>query len=75
VIVAPDTEDGPGTPRAFLASGDQGVNYPRNHWHGVLTNFDQAQDFIVVDRGGDGSNLEEFTYPAPFTITLPEHGQ
>lgn len=72
VIVAHDGPDGPARPEAFLASGRQGVNYPRNQWHGVLANFGAPQDFIVVDRGGDGINLEEFTYPAPFLIALPE---
>jgi ureidoglycolate lyase len=70
VIVAHDSEDGPGVPEAFLASGQQGVNYPRNQWHGVLTPFGETQDFIVVDRGGDGANLEEFTYSAPYDICL-----
>jgi ureidoglycolate lyase len=72
VIVAHDGEDGPTAPEAFLAQGDQGVNYPRNQWHGVLTPFCEPQDFLVVDRGGDGVNLEEFTYAAPFMIRLPE---
>jgi ureidoglycolate lyase len=71
VIVAHDGEDGPTEPEAFLARGDQGVNYPRNQWHGVLTPFDEPQDFLVVDRGGDGVNLEEFNYAEPFTIMLP----
>ena len=71
VIVAHDSDDGPTTPEAFLASGNQGVNYPRNQWHGVLTPIGEAQDFIVVDRGGDGSNLDEHTYDTPFLVFLP----
>jgi ureidoglycolate lyase len=72
VIVAHDGEDGPTEPEAFLAQGHQGVNYPRNQWHGVVTPFGAPQDFLVVDRGGDGANLEEFTYEAPYLVTLPE---
>lgn len=71
VIVAKDNNGQPTTPEAFLASGNQGVNYPPNQWHSVLTPFGEAQDFIVVDRGGDGNNLEEFTYKTPFLIQIP----
>jgi ureidoglycolate lyase len=72
VIVAHNCDDGPMAPEAFLASGIQGVNYPRNQWHGVLTPLGEPQDFIVVDRGGDGNNLEEHHYDAPFKIMLPD---
>nr|MBA3448283.1 Ureidoglycolate hydrolase [Pseudaminobacter sp.] len=33
--------------------------------------FDEAQEFLVVDRGGDGSNLEEFFFDEPWEIHLP----
>lgn len=68
VIVAPDTEDGPGEPLAFMTKPGQGVNYHRNVWHGVLTPLEEPANFLVVDRGGDGNNLEEFFYKAPFII-------
>ena len=71
VIVCHDTETGPGEPHAFLTHPGQGVNYRRNLWHGVLTPIDQPQDFLVVDRGGDGSNLEEHFFDAPYEIHLP----
>jgi ureidoglycolate lyase len=71
VIVAPDENGKPGTPVAFLARGDQGVNYPANQWHGVLTPFGAPQDFLVVDRAGDGNNLEEHHFAMPYTITVP----
>ncbi|TIP62049.1 ureidoglycolate lyase, partial [Mesorhizobium sp.] len=58
VVVCHDGVDGPGEPHAFLTAPEQGVNYPRNRWHGVLTPIGEAQDFLVVDRGGDGANLE-----------------
>ncbi len=71
VVVCPDTADGPGEPQAFLASPDQGINYGRNVWHAVLTPIGQGQDFLIVDRGGDGNNLEEFFFPEPYEICLP----
>lgn len=72
VVVCPDTDDGPGEPQAFLTRPGQGVNYPPNRWHGVLTPIGAPQDFLVVDRGGDGSNLEEFHFSHPYEIQVPE---
>ena len=47
------------------------MNYTRNTWHGVLTPIGEDQDFLVVDRGGDGNNLEEHFFAEPFEIHLP----
>lgn len=69
VIVAPD---GPGTPRAFLAAPGQGVNIAMNTWHGVLTPLEAESDFLVVDRGGEGNNLEEFRFPTPYQVVLAD---
>jgi ureidoglycolate lyase len=44
--------------RAFKASGQQGVNYKRNTWHHPLLVVSESR-FIIVDRKGDGNNLEE----------------
>jgi ureidoglycolate lyase len=68
VVVAEETGDGPGEPLAFRTGPGQGVNIGRNVWHGVLTPLDHLSDFAVVDRGGDGVNLEEHIYRAPFLI-------
>lgn len=68
VIVAPDENGAPGTPRAFLAAPGQGINYRPGTWHSVLTALGQQTDFLIVDREGDGDNLEEFFYPEPWTI-------
>jgi ureidoglycolate lyase len=67
VIVAADQDGRPGLPRAFFAGPRQGVNIPRNGWHGVLTPLEAECDFLVVDRGGPG-NLEEFTYSEPILV-------
>lgn len=71
VVVCHDESGVPATPHAFLTRPGQGVNYPRNLWHGVLTPIGEAQDFLVVDRGGAGNNLEEFFFPEPYEIDLP----
>jgi ureidoglycolate lyase len=71
VVVAADGPNGPAEPRAFLTVPGQGVNYPRNLWHGVLTPIGAPQDFLVVDRTGGGSNLEEFHFDEPYEIVLP----
>ncbi len=75
VVVCPDGPDGPGKPEAFLTEPGQGVNYPRGRWHGVLTPIGDPQDFVVVDRGGDGSNIEEYFFDEPWEIRLPEIGK
>ena len=59
VIVAPDQDGVPGTPQAFLTRPSQGINIGQNVWHGVLTTLGEISDFVVVDRGGRGNNLEE----------------
>ena len=68
VIVAPDEGGRPGTPMAFLTSPGQGVNYYRNTWHGVLTPLAGPGMFAVVDRIGDGPNLKEHWFDAPYLV-------
>lgn len=45
--------------RAFLCEGHQGLQYGPNIWHHPLLVIGEAQDFLVVDRAGEGDNLEE----------------
>ena len=74
VIVAEDQGGTPVNIRAFLPGPCQGVNIAMNTWHGVLTTLDKETDFLVVDRGGDGNNLEEFLLDPPFLVTHRERG-
>ncbi len=67
-IVAPDDHGVPGMPRAFLIPAGTGVNIAMNTWHGVLTPLEQECEFLVVDRGGDGNNLEEHLFAEPFLV-------
>ena len=71
VIVAADDNGKPTTPLVFITNGTQGVNYFKNTWHGVLTPINQTALFAVVDYIGDQNNLEEYSLPAPYTITQP----
>ena len=72
VVVAPDTNDGPGEPIAFMTSSGQGVSYFRNTWHGVLTPLNRQMDFIIVDRDGSSDetpvNLEEWYFETPYEV-------
>lgn len=67
-VVAPDDAGRPGPLRAFLVPAQTGVNLRAGTWHGVLTPLDDAADFLVIDREGTGTNLEEITIP-PVRIT------
>jgi ureidoglycolate lyase len=68
VIVAPDESGVPGTPLAFLTGPGQGVNYAAGTWHGVVSPIYANQKFLVIDRAGDGNNLQEYYYSEPFLI-------
>lgn len=68
VVTAPDEGGAPGTPRAFLSNGAQGVQYKPNCWHGVLAPLSGPSDFLIVDRMGRGENLEEHRFTEPYVI-------
>jgi ureidoglycolate lyase len=65
VVVAEGEDPVPGRIRAFLTAPGQGVNLLRNCWHGVLTPLQAPGLFAVVDRIGEGANLEEHWLPEP----------
>ena len=69
VIVAEDDDGRPTRIRAFRPSQGQGINIAMNTWHGVLTPLDTPSDYLVVDRGGSGNNLEEHHFEVPWLIT------
>ena len=56
-------------PRAFVTNGAQGINLHRGTWHGVLTPLHAPGLFAVVDRIGEGANLEEHRYAEPWRVT------
>ena len=68
VIVAPDEDGTPGTPLAFRTAPGQGINLHRGTWHGVLTPLSPPGLFAVIDRIGEGANLEEHWFDTPWTV-------
>jgi len=55
----------------FKASGIQGVSYNRGTWHHPLLTLQASQDFLVIDRQGDGHNLDEVWHDGPAAIIQP----
>ena len=55
--------------RAFKARGEQGVNYKRSAWHHPLLVANKSR-FLIIDRVGDGNNLEEIELEKEFTLAL-----
>ncbi|MBY6160105.1 ureidoglycolate lyase [Mameliella alba] len=72
VVVAEDAGNTPGHPRAFLTASGQAVNFHRGTWHGVLTPLSEPGLFAVVDRIGDGPNLEEHWFDTPYLVELAQ---
>ena len=73
VVVARDNGGKPDAPAAFLVLPQdgqlRGVNYHRNVWHHPLISFEAPSRFLVVDRGGEGNNLEEHFFAEPYTVS------
>jgi ureidoglycolate lyase len=61
LVVTAEGDDKPNlrTLRCFRARGDQGINYAVGTWHFPVLVLVPEQQFLVVDREGPGTNLEE----------------
>ncbi len=72
IVVAPPGEFQETRVRAFVANGDQGVNYAKGVWHHFLLALEEKSDFLVIDREGPGDNLDEIELPVGrrFAVTL-----
>jgi len=68
VVVARDENGIPRDPKAFLTEPGQAINFHRGTWHGVLTPLSEPGLFAVVDRIGDGANLEEHWFEDEYVI-------
>ena len=47
---------------AFVSNGKQGVNYATGVWHHPLLILAKEQNFWVIDRSGEGNNLNEVMF-------------
>ena len=74
VIVAEGQDAAPGRVRAFVTRPGQGINLLRNTWHGVCTPLHPPGLFAVVDRIGEGTNLEEHWLPEARVVQAPADG-
>lgn len=73
VVVAKDNGGKPHQAAAFLvlpqAGQLRGVNYHRNVWHHPLISLEAPSRFLVVDRGGEGKNLEEHFFAESYRVS------
>jgi len=68
VVVALDDGGTPAKLRAFRTTPGQAINLHRGTWHGVLTPLSEPGLFAVVDRIGDGTNLEEHWFEKTYLV-------
>jgi ureidoglycolate lyase len=54
----------------FLITDVRGVSYQKGLWHLPLCPLYEPGQFLVVDRGGSGKNVDEFYLPADTPITV-----
>jgi len=68
IIVSHDKNGVPDTPISFISKPGQGINIFKNTWHGVLCPLHAPGLFAVIDRIGEGPNLEEHWFEKVWTI-------
>jgi ureidoglycolate lyase len=68
VVVAPAGDLDPERLRAFVTRGWQGINLAKGVWHHPLIACGEVSDFVVVDRGGGGTNLDEQMLPVSYWL-------
>ena len=68
VVVACDDNGVPADPKAFVTEPGQAINFLRGTWHGVLAPLSEPGLFAVIDRIGNGANLEEHWFDESYVI-------
>lgn len=58
VVAPPGATVAPEAIEAFLARGDQGVNFAPGVWHHPLIPIGGQRDFLVIDRDGEEANCD-----------------
>lgn len=57
--------------RAFVTNCHQGINYHRGTWHMPLIALQAGQEFLVVDRAGEGPNCDQVVLSERVTLLAP----
>lgn len=71
VLVAPAGDPPqPDAIKAFVASGNQGVNYHRGVWHHPLVVLGKECAFLEVQRLGPEVNCDEAQIATPMAVTI-----
>lgn len=72
VVVAPAGESADiDDLRAFMTNGHQGINYHRGVWHMPLIALEAGQEFLVIDRAGEGANCDQLILSERVTLLSP----
>ncbi len=69
IVVCRDPSDATSF-EAFRATGSQGINYAPSVWHHPLLAGEDGSRFIIVDRKGEGKNLDEIELETPLQLTF-----
>ena len=72
VLVAPAGEFDADKLQGFLAQANQGINYAKGTWHHACISHIQPNQFLVVDRGGDGANCDFVTLAETSNIFIED---
>jgi len=71
IVVAPAGEPpNPDQLQAFITDGSQGINYHTGVWHHPILSLIDNDEFLVVDRQGEGDNCDEHFFTADTEIIL-----
>ncbi|PCH66924.1 MAG: Ureidoglycolate hydrolase [Rhodobacteraceae bacterium] len=68
VVVASDDNGTPTDLKAFITQPGQSINLHRGVWHGVLAPINSPGQYVVVDRIGEGNNLQEFWFETQYVV-------
>lgn len=71
VVVAPKGAFDPAKMIAFVARGDQGVNYHAGTWHHYSLALEEQSDFLVVDYADVKDNCDLVDLPEAVQVVLP----
>ena len=70
VLVAPAGDFDYQNLQGFLAQPHQGINYAKGTWHHACISVGDSNQFLVVDRGGQGENCDFAKIPESVDIII-----